>query len=124
MLQELSRWPRIAWLAPAAVAASGAFPMPRGYYGYYSVVHAVVFFACLSLAFGTYADRPSRRAWVIIPGFLALLFNPLVPFHLGKSVWPIVDIAAGVALLLHMHFVRGWSGNKDAPSSSADDALR
>lgn len=66
-------------------------------YSYFELVRFVVMFAFIWLA---YSDRknPNKRLtiiWVIS----AVLINPLVKIHLGRTLWNIVDILWAIILL-------------------------
>lgn len=44
--------------------------------------------------------------WAIVMfGVIALLFNPIVPVHLSRSIWSPIDIAAAVAFIAAAIFV-------------------
>lgn len=66
-------------------------------YGYYQLVR----FAAL-LGFSLLAYRASSnmdKTGMIIYICLAILFQPLVKISLGRQLWNIVDVIAGIALL-------------------------
>lgn len=67
-------------------------------YGYYTLVRFVsmVGFAYLTLSCVSLSKK--NLAWCF--GSLALLFQPLVPFKLGRDTWQIVDIVVGVFLVI------------------------
>lgn len=69
-------------------------------YGYYQLVRfaALVGFAILAY----YADESGNKIEVIIFIALAILFQPLVKIALGRSLWNIIDVIVGVALLLSL----------------------
>ncbi len=88
--------------ACAVMLLVGAAPLP---YGYYTLLRLV---ACGVFAFAAFVsfERKSKiLPWVF--GLLALLFNPIIKVHLPKEAWALVDIAAGVFLLLTAKAVRG-----------------
>jgi hypothetical protein len=85
----------IFWIAPIAAMGIGLFPMPYGYY----FLSRLVVFVC-AIYFAMQLNDQSDTTWVWIFGFLALLYNPFIPIHLGsKGLWIIVNIAT-VALFL------------------------
>ena len=69
-------------------------------YGYYQLVRfaALVGFAILAY----YANESDNKIEVIIFIALAILFQPLVKIALGRSLWNIIDVIVGVALLLSL----------------------
>lgn len=84
------------WLPPwvllvAAVLAFVAIAdLP---YGFYRLVRWVVFVVGIAAAF-RFKDSPG---WMWGMGFVALVFNPIFPFHFDKVVWRVLDAGAGVA---------------------------
>ena len=72
----------------------GAAPLP---YGYYMLLRLVVTIVFAWAAYATYERKEEVLPWVL--GVIALLFNPLIPIHLPKEVWMIVDVGAGIFLL-------------------------
>lgn len=67
-------------------------------YGYYELVRfaALVGFAVLA----DYANDNENKIEVLIFIALAILFQPLLKIALGRVLWNIIDVIAGVALLL------------------------
>ena len=85
----------IFWIAPLAVMALGILPMP---FGYYYLLRLVVF-VC-AIYFMVQLNNESDSTWVWIFGFLALLYNPFIPIHLGsKELWTIVNIITALIFL-------------------------
>lgn len=86
----------IFWIAPIAAMGIGLFPMPYGYY----FLSRLVVFVC-AIYFAMQLNDQSDTTWVWIFGFLALLYNPFIPIHLGsKGLWVIVNIITVVMFLL------------------------
>lgn len=69
-------------------------------YGYYQLVRfaALVGFAILAY----YANENGNKIEVIVYVALAILFQPLVKIALGRSLWNIIDVIVGLALLLSL----------------------
>jgi hypothetical protein len=72
-------------------------------YGYYVFMRWVVTAASAYGAWVAYAD--GRHVWTWVLGAVALLFNPILPFHMRREDWMVFDlIGAGLlfaaALLL------------------------
>ncbi len=60
-------------------------------YGYYTLLRLVVCAAACWIVFVSFKSESSFR-WVGWPfALIALLFNPLVPVHLDREVWRIID---------------------------------
>ena len=81
----------IAWLVAAVLlvvaAATGKHP-----YSFYTLLRWI---CCAVFAFSAFtAHEKNRVLWVWIFGVLAVLFNPIVPIHLQRDTWQIVDWVA------------------------------
>ena len=75
------------------VLAVGTWP-----YGYYRLLRFVVCIAGAYVAYKGYAWKRSWALWTF--GLVALLFNPVFPFHLGRQVWFFIDIAAAALFIV------------------------
>jgi hypothetical protein len=82
-------------LIPNAIAALvliGALaPWP---YGYYQLLRFVVCGVGAYVAYLAYNWQKLWATWLF--GFIALLFNPLIPIHLPKETWQPIDIICAV----------------------------
>lgn len=79
----------------------GAAQLP---YGYYTILRLV---ACGVFAFAAFVafERKSKvLPWVY--GLLALIFNPIIKIYLPKEIWAVIDIAAGILLLVTAKAIR------------------
>ena len=88
---------------PCIVGALAAFvaiaDMP---YGYCTLMRLMV---CATAVFVLVVAARSRQMWAVwLHGMFGLLFNPIVPIHLTKSLWQPLDFIAG-ALLVAAAFV-------------------
>lgn len=97
------------WLVPAALLVLALGPWP---YSYFQLLRLVVCGACAFLAYREF-KRAGVVPWTVGLGFLALVFNPIVPVHLARSVWSVVDLGAAVVLALHF-----WANRKARSPSS------
>ena len=70
-----------------ALAILGGWP-----YGFYTFLRITIFSISIYIAITLIKSNLIGLAWVY--GFIGLLFNPLIPFHLGRSIWLIVDFSA------------------------------
>ena len=85
----------IFWIAPLAAMGIGLLPMPYGYY----FLSRLVVFVC-AIYFAMQLNDQSDTTWVWIFSFLALLYNPFIPIHLGsKGLWVIVNIITAIIFL-------------------------
>ena len=86
-----------AYLVIGLVSLIAAAPMP---YGYYTLVKMLVCGFSAVLAYQNYKaanDKLSAWAWVFL--FIAIIFNPLIPLHVQKEVWMVVDTVTGALFL-------------------------
>lgn len=82
------------WLIMATLLLICLFDMPYGYYQLIRFV-AMVVFGINAYNYSTKEDS----SLMIIMVVLALLFQPLFPISLGRTLWNIVDILASIFLL-------------------------
>lgn len=79
----------------SALLLLGAAPLP---YGYYTLLRIC---ACGTFTYAAIiAHRNGSRVLPWALALLAVLFNPLIPVHLNKSLWICIDIGSGIFLLL------------------------
>jgi hypothetical protein len=92
-------------MVPCLIAAVMAFiaiaDLP---YGYYTLMRLVV---CATAIYVIVIAAKSRRMWAVWAcSILALLFNPIVPVHLTRSLWQPLDFIAGAMLVTAAFVVR------------------
>lgn len=72
-------------------------------YGYYTVLRWIT---CAVSCYGAYLFYKLDRLYVVIPlGVIAVLFNPIIPIHLNRWTWQLIDIAVGVIILISTIFI-------------------
>ena len=79
----------------------GAAPLP---YGYYTLLRLVVTIVFVWAAYVAYQGKHSILPYAY--GLLALLFNPIVPIYLDKTLWAVMDILAGIFLLATLRHLK------------------
>ena len=91
--------------------------LDRHPYGYYTLLRFVV---CGVTVYGVYyALELQKNAWAWTFGIIAVLFNPIIPIHLKKDIWTIIDLAVAILLLLSIFLLRkSHSGQVDIKSST------
>ena len=98
-------WRRYPLAVPCGVAAVmllGA--LGRWPYGYYTLLRIVT---CGAAGYGAFvAYEWQRRMWVWIMVAVAVLFNPVVPVHLTREIWGVIDVGAAVLLVVSVFAVR------------------
>ena len=91
----------------ARLFASGLllWALAKHQYGYYTLLRFVV---CGVVSFGVYlAGQYGKIGWLWTYLLIAVLFNPIIPIHLERSIWAIVDIGVALIILVSIFFVQG-----------------
>jgi len=73
-------------------------------YGYYLLLRIMVCVTAVALSLSAHKKEKSGWMWAMI--IIAIIFNPLIPFHLGKEIWSIVDLAVAVILVISIFKLR------------------
>lgn len=87
--------PTLMIYVAAGMLFIGALPLPYAYYQLLRLV-ACSFFIWASVVMNQRQYKSSFQKCCII----AILFNPVIPIHLSKPLWVIIDIAIGIYALL------------------------
>jgi hypothetical protein len=78
-------------LIPAIIAALMLFgALGQWPYSYYQLLRFVVCGVSIYVAFMAYRWQKIWAVWLF--GFISLLFNPLIPIHLSREIWQLIDI--------------------------------
>jgi len=67
-------------------------------YGFFTLLRLVVFGTTVYLSWLAYKSK--KQSWIWIFGFIALVFNPLIPLHLGRDLWMVVDLLVAGFLII------------------------
>ena len=67
-------------------------------YGFYTLLRLVVVGTTVDLSLLAYSSE--RQIWTWTFGFIALVFNPLIPLYLGRDLWMVVDLLVAVFLII------------------------
>ncbi len=70
-------------------------PMP---YGFYSLVRFVAMIAFAIYAYIYHEKKNNKLAVAFLS--LAILFQPLLPIYLGRTLWNIVDVLVAIFLIV------------------------
>ena len=82
----IAPWPFIITIIALVV---GSFKIRS--YEFYILLRLLV---CGVAVYGAIqAHSQERTGWACLLGGVAVLFNPLIPIHLTKSVWVVLDLA-------------------------------
>ena len=72
--------------------------IPSGWpYGYYTLLRFIVCGTSVYLALFAYEHK--KQVWLWLMGFITLLFNPLIPVHLNKESWTVIDLLVALIML-------------------------
>jgi lipoprotein signal peptidase len=64
---------------------------PRNPYGYYVVLRLV---CCAAFAYlAVQAVDQEKKGWAWLLGVTAVVYNPIMPIHLTREIWSVVNIA-------------------------------
>ncbi|MFZ0454739.1 MAG: DUF6804 family protein [Ignavibacteriaceae bacterium] len=74
--------------------------------GYYKFLRWVVVATAIYTAFIAFSKKESINLGVWIFGLIAILFNPIVPFYLGKNTWQIADLIVGIIFLVSIFLTK------------------
>ncbi len=67
--------------------------------GYYTILRIIVTIGSVAVVITEF--KKGFNLWVIIFGFIAVIFNPLFPVYLnGKSAWIPIDIIGGIIFII------------------------
>jgi len=83
------------------VLAIGRWP-----YGYYTLLRVVVLAGGLLLAALIYQRMKTFTIWIGLFLIVAIVFNPIVPLHLTRGVWSILNLAGAALFAAHWFVMR------------------
>jgi glucan phosphoethanolaminetransferase (alkaline phosphatase superfamily) len=85
-------------LIPAIIAAVMLFgALGRWPYGYYQLLRFVVCGVSVYVAYTAYTWQKMWAVWLF--GFIAVLFNPLIPIHLSREAWQPINVICAILLI-------------------------
>lgn len=97
---QVSKGPAIISIVLLLLASFGRWP-----YGFYTLLRLVVTGGAIYLAFA--AAQFNKTTWIWVMGVTAVLFNPLIPVHLKRSVWQFIDFLAALLFAVTLFTIRG-----------------
>ncbi len=80
----------------AAIMLAGA--LTKWPYGYYTLLRFIVCGVAVYIAYTAYNWQKMWAVWLF--GFVAVLFNPLVPIHFSRELWQIIDIICAILFIV------------------------
>lgn len=78
--------------------------LDRHDYAYYTFLRWITCGAAIYFTYIAYEN--GRNVWTWILGIMALIFNPIIPFHLDRDTWTLIDLISGVLILISLFFVK------------------
>lgn len=103
----------LSYVARAVSAGLLFWALAQHSYSYFMILR---WFTCVVTAYLAYtAWKQNKGVWVWVFAALALLFNPVLPIHLDRNSWKVIDVATGVFLVISMIFVREDKGASSSP---------
>jgi len=73
-------------------------------YGYYTLLRLIV---CGSAIFLVWiASELEKPFWIVLMGIIALLFNPIIPFHLDKETWVVIDVIVAILFFISIFTIK------------------
>lgn len=67
-------------------------------YGYYQLLRFVVCSASVYVSFTAYQWQKMWAVWLF--GFVAVLFNPLIPIHMSRELWQSIDLVCVILFIV------------------------
>lgn len=94
---------------------------PSNPYGYYILLRWV---CCATFAFlALHASTLKLEGWVWVLGVTAAIYNPIIPLHLTREIWSVVNIATiGIAVASIFAFKPDDVEHSAAPPPDANGA--
>ena len=100
---------KIFWIAPIVIMGIGFLPMP---YGFYNLSRIVVCGCSLYYAYQFFQNKDNTFVWIF--GFLAVLYNPIIPVYLyEKEIWMVVNIITAIIFFIKGNAIEKTLENKN-----------
>lgn len=87
---------RVAHIMPAAMLILAPFADSSDYF---DILRWVVCGSCSFVAYKI-KDTEIEEGWYFVFVAVAILFNPLIPFHNERSTWALLDVSAALFIYL------------------------
>jgi hypothetical protein len=85
---EAEQWRFILLMVTSALLLFAVADLPYGYYTFLRIV------ACGAFAFSAFTYADSNKIITTVFAIGAIIFNPLIPIHMDKDEWIVIDLAA------------------------------
>ena len=78
-------------------------------YAYFTLLRFIV---CTVASYcAVQANSQKNEQWTWVYGVIAVLFNPIIPIHLSRGLWIIIDLAAAIVILVSLFIGPKWKGS-------------
>ena len=102
--------------ATMLIAALAKFP-----YAYYILMRWIVCGVATHSAYQAVECHKNGWAWAL--GLVALVFNPIIPVHLGRDLWAVIDIGVATLLLVSVAAGLQWRQERGLASLQRNHCL-
>lgn len=83
---------------------------PENPYGYYIIMRVIV---CAEYSYlCVLAIRAKETNWAWILGVLAFTYNPILPLHLNRGLWSVINILSILLTIIHIRKHRDSSSGE------------
>ena len=80
---------------------------PKNPYGYYIIMRVIV---CAEYSYlCVLAIRSKETNWTWILGALAFTYNPIIPLHLNRELWSVINVLSIFFTIIHIRKHRNSS---------------
>lgn len=79
-------------------------------YGYYVLLRWVVTISAVFLL--SLAYKSKKTFWLFLMGIVAILFNPIIPVHLDKETWVVIDLIVAILFLVSVFKIKNYEQRK------------
>lgn len=93
----------VIWFIPAALLVLALLPWP---YGYYQFLRLVVCAVSAWLAYVQWKNDEAFSFWTVSLSATALLYNPILPIHLTREIWIVLNLLAAALFFLHFRWLK------------------
>lgn len=113
----------LVWFGPVLILVLAALPWP---YGYYIFLRILIASTCALIVFYQWKHDDAISSWVFIFGGVGILYNPILPIHLTRDIWTILNIITAGLFIGHYFMLKKLLFFNEAkpsePSNVTEDA--
>ena len=103
MKEKIQNWLKNNWFKLLAI---GFLLGALGYhqYGYYQLLRWIIAGSGTYLAYSSYNAKKEFWTWVFVG--IALLFNPIIPFHFLRDTWQSIDVITAIIFFISIQYLK------------------